>query len=144
MSGNSNISECDAMQAKPSTLLATVVNSPVAPNIRAGLGVQFNIRALKTTSVLALACAGLFAQHAPASATFEVASVKPAAPRTNERFSSAIGGDPGRIDYRNVSIKMMIMQAYGVEDYQVDGPEWLATIGFDVIATSAPARGRTR
>ena len=86
-------------------------------------------------SVLVLACAAFFAQHAPAAPTFEVASVKPAAPRTNERFSSAIGGDPGRIDYRNVSIKMMIMQAYSVEDYQVDGPGWLATTGYDVVAT---------
>ena len=32
-----------------------------------------------------------------------------------------MGGDPGRIDYTNVSLRDLVRQAYGVKDYQVVG-----------------------
>ena len=35
----------------------------------------------------------------------------------------------------NVSLKSLIVRAYGVRDYQVEGPDWLSSERFDVSAT---------
>lgn len=78
------------------------------------------------------ACA--LAQTAPAP-SFEVASVKPAAPvagKGGDLMRSA--GDPGRIDYSNSSLRDLIRQAYRLKDYQIVGPEWLGSERYDVMA----------
>jgi uncharacterized protein (TIGR03435 family) len=81
------------------------------------------------------------------SLTFEVASVKPAVPPTpNGRgmvmFRGPSGGpgtkDPGRINYPNMSLKNLLMTAYDVKNYQIDGPAWLDTERFDINATMPP------
>jgi uncharacterized protein (TIGR03435 family) len=45
----------------------------------------------------------------------------------------------------NVSLRGLIWRAYGVEDYQVEGPDWLSSEQFDVSATfpEAPKGGET-
>ena len=65
-------------------------------------------------SVLA-ACA--FAQSDPPA--FEVASIKAAAPQTQGRMMVRMGGDPGRVDYANVSLRDVLARAYEVKRYQV-------------------------
>jgi len=81
------------------------------------------------------------------SLTFEVASVKPAAPlvpngRGMIMFRGPSGGpgtkDPGRINYPYMSLKSLLMTAYDVKNYQIDGPSWLDTERFDVNATLPP------
>jgi uncharacterized protein (TIGR03435 family) len=42
--------------------------------------------------------------------------------------------DPGRIHYENVSLKILLTKAYGVQDYQISGPDWLNSEGFDIEA----------
>jgi uncharacterized protein (TIGR03435 family) len=81
---------------------------------------------------------GAFAQSAAPRPEFEVASVKPSKPAVDGRLMIRLGGDPGRIDYTNMSLKMLITRAYGVKDYQVNGPGWLDTERFDVTATHPP------
>lgn len=70
---------------------------------------------------------------------FEVASVKPSAPITGGPF--LVGGrggpgtaDPGRITYTNYALRNVIMAAYEVKPYQVNGPAWLDTERFDIVA----------
>jgi uncharacterized protein (TIGR03435 family) len=70
--------------------------------------------------------------------TFEVASIKAAAPQEVGRVAVRMGGDPGRIDYVNVSLRDLIRQAYDVKDYQVVGPDWLNSARFDVQAKLPP------
>jgi uncharacterized protein (TIGR03435 family) len=66
---------------------------------------------------------------------FEAASVKPAAPSTDGNVRRLFKGDAGRIDYQNVTLKGLIMRAYGVKDYQITGPDWLDSNGYDIVAT---------
>lgn len=79
--------------------------------------------------------------------TFDVATVKSAAPPTPNgrgmvRFAFATGGpgtnDPGRIHYPFTTLKALLQNAYDVKDFQISGPDWLATERFDIQATMPP------
>ena len=43
--------------------------------------------------------------------------------------------DPGRIHYLGVTAKYVLLQAYGVNDYQLVGPGWLDSQRYDIDAT---------
>ena len=45
-----------------------------------------------------------------------------------------MGGDPGRINYQGVTLKMLLARAYDVKDFQINGPDWLVTERYDVSA----------
>jgi uncharacterized protein (TIGR03435 family) len=89
-----------------------------------------------------------FAQTTAAPPSFEVATVKPAAPAATSmgagggmKFAIRIGAqggpgtsDPGQITYSNMSLKNLLVAAYGVKTYQVSGPNWLDTERFDIVA----------
>ncbi len=59
-------------------------------------------------------------------------SVKP-----NKSISHSTGftTDGGRLTATNVSLKGLIVRGYGVQDYQVEGPDWLSSERFDIAAT---------
>ena len=82
--------------------------------------------------------AALFAQVPATAPAFEVASVKPAPPPTAGKFMVQMGGDPGMVDYKNVSLKSVIARAYEMKEYQVSGPEWLDSARFDILAKTPP------
>jgi uncharacterized protein (TIGR03435 family) len=65
---------------------------------------------------------------------FEVATIKPSAPITDGRVRIAMGGDPGRINYQGLPIKMILARAFDIKDYQISGPDWLDSERFDVMA----------
>lgn len=71
-------------------------------------------------------------------ASFDVASIKPAAPQEIGKIMMSMGGDPGMIDYKHVSLRMLVQRAFGVKDYQVTAPDWAATAFFDVQAKLPP------
>jgi len=88
---------------------------------------------------LALLTAGVvFSQTVAAPPAFEVASVKPAPPPSEGKFMVQMGGDPGMVDYKNVSLKTLIARAHEMKDYQVSGPDWLDSARFDVVAKIPP------
>jgi uncharacterized protein (TIGR03435 family) len=89
---------------------------------------------------LALLMAGaVFGQTPATPPAFEVASVKPAPPPANPgELKVQIGGDPGMIDYKNVSLKMVIARAYELKEFQISGPDWLDTTRFDILAKVPP------
>lgn len=76
-----------------------------------------------------LLCSALLAQTP--SPAFEVASIKLNASGSGDSESHT---DGGRLTARNLSLKSLITRAYGVRDYQVEGPDWLPTQRFDVSA----------
>ena len=61
---------------------------------------------------------------------FEVASVKPA---VGTRGPSATI-DPGLVSFRNTNLKNLLMRAYGLRNYQIEGPGWIDTERYDVVA----------
>src|SRR5260370_19868003 len=76
------------------------------------------------------------------SPTFEAASIKPAAPLSGMGMRVMMRGgpgspDPGQITYSNVSLKNVVMTAYGVKGYQISGPKWLDSERFDIVAKIA-------
>ncbi|HTP31215.1 MAG TPA: TIGR03435 family protein [Candidatus Acidoferrales bacterium] len=67
-------------------------------------------------------------------ASFEVATVKVAAPCCAPgqwRESKAIAD---RIDFRYVTLKYCLAFAYGIKEYQVAGPPFLGELRFDILA----------
>jgi uncharacterized protein (TIGR03435 family) len=73
------------------------------------------------------------------TATFEVASVKPAGPLDGSKILSGqmhVGMkiDAARVDIGSLSLADMIRVAYRVKPYQISGPDWMASERFDVMA----------
>jgi uncharacterized protein (TIGR03435 family) len=70
-----------------------------------------------------------------APAEFEVASVRPNT--LNDRVVSIAIGPGGRFTARGYTLVLLIQQAYGVMDWNVEsGPGWIRTDRFDVAATA--------
>src|SRR5262245_9266481 len=72
------------------------------------------------------------AAQAPAATAFEVASVKP---NKGGDGRVMLGLQPGRFNATNVPVRMLIRQAFNVQEFQiVGGPDWLGSDRFDVVA----------
>ena len=66
---------------------------------------------------------------------FEVASIKP---NRSAGGISSIRLSTGRVSMENVSLKKVILNAYGIPDdreYTINGPDWLTSEHFDIDAT---------
>lgn len=90
-------------------------------------------------TILIMVFAGAAFGQATENLTFDVASVKPAAPPEPGRMIIGTGGgpgtsDPGRITSSNVRLKDLIVTAFDVKVYQVSGPSWLDTERYDIVA----------
>jgi uncharacterized protein (TIGR03435 family) len=82
-------------------------------------------------------CVAQALAQAPAAATapsFDVASVKPAPPSPDGRIRSFLGGDAGRVNWTNASLRDIIREAYRLKDYQISGPDWLGTERYNLVA----------
>ena len=94
----------------------------------------------RTTSAILLLCASIaLGQQSNPKLTFEVASIKPAAPQAMARLQGSVDGGPGtptpgRIRFTDMPLRVLIMRAYGVQSFQVSGPSWMDGQRFDVIA----------
>jgi uncharacterized protein (TIGR03435 family) len=85
-----------------------------------------------TSARTSLVLAFLFAAASSApTLKFEVAAIKPAAPEA-AHVGTAIAGT--RLDMDFFSLTALIITAYKVETYQITGPDWMATTGFDILA----------
>ena len=95
---------------------------------------------MRAVGVVLLACGVSFGQ-----ATFEVASIKPAAPvefgRTSVRRSvTKEKGTQGRLNYQGISLMDLIGDAYRVQHRQISGPDWLTSQRFDILAVIPAAQ----
>ncbi len=98
---------------------------------------------LLTGSLILASCA--FGQP-NGSPTFEVASIKKAElPQPGGRGMVMFGrrggpgtDDPGRITWSGASLKAILGTAYDVKAYQINGPDWLDTERFDIVAKVSP------
>jgi bla regulator protein BlaR1 len=75
------------------------------------------------------------AQTAPAGPKFAVASIKPAAP-DSEHFMFGVRPMPGGgINAPNVTLRLLIQVAYGLQDFQVSGGQgWIETARYNIEA----------
>ncbi len=86
---------------------------------------------MRLASVFLAACA-LQAQ------SFDAATIRPAAPEGP--FSVVMRGgpgtsEPGRFVVQNMPLRAIIVRAYDVADFRLDGPAWLGTERFNIEAT---------
>lgn len=80
----------------------------------------------------------IFATCLAAQPAFEVASVKPADPAHRGMNLDKLPG--GRFQATNVSLRMLVKDAYGMRDFQIEGaPDWFDSLRWDVSAKSEKA-----
>lgn len=72
---------------------------------------------------------------------FEAVSVKPSKAATD---SSSTQSNQGRFTATNVTLKNLIVRAYDLKDYQLEGPDWLSSLRFDVVAKYPEALPKDR
>jgi uncharacterized protein (TIGR03435 family) len=90
-------------------------------------------------AVMSLSVSGAHGQSTgPLRPEFEVASVKPhSSPEGSPHVS--IARDPGRLTYTNITVRVLIREAYGLKVYPLSrGPDALSTDRYDVIAKVPP------
>lgn len=77
--------------------------------------------------------------------SFEVASIKPAAPLASDQgFSGFSMRDPSRFQVTNMNARAMIAYAYGVKDFQLTGgPDWVDSKRFDIDAKVEDSMAKT-
>jgi uncharacterized protein (TIGR03435 family) len=87
---------------------------------------------LRFLPVTLAACAA-FAQSTAPPLEFEVASIKPSPPITD---SAHIGMrvDGAQVYFTSFALRDYVRIAYRVKDYQVEGPDWIASERFDIAA----------
>jgi uncharacterized protein (TIGR03435 family) len=101
------------------------------------------LRAVLNAGLIVFTSCAAFAQTTENSPAFEVASVKQAAPIVGNMIRVMMRGgpgspDPGQITYTNVTVKNVLMNAYGVKGFQISGPGWLDSERFDIVAKLPP------
>jgi uncharacterized protein (TIGR03435 family) len=89
-------------------------------------------------SLLGLSC--LVSGQTNSKLEFEVASVKPAAPLTRQQIPRGGPGssDPEHVHYAYVSIKNLLILAYGLPTQQITGPAWIDSERYDIVANVPP------
>jgi uncharacterized protein (TIGR03435 family) len=91
---------------------------------------------MKAATVLLLtlvAAPAVFCQAPATRSEFEVASVKASAPITDAGFSVGVHIDGAMVRCTYLSLLNYLNMAYDVKDYQIIGPDWLATEHFDIV-----------
>ena len=93
---------------------------------------------VRNIAVLVLfAFPAVWAQTAPTPSSFEVASVKPSAA---DFHGVAFQIQPGGLRISGANLKMLVVFAYNVRDFQVSGgPGWINSDRYDVVAKSSRA-----
>ena len=76
-------------------------------------------------------------QTPPAAPAFEVASIKP---NNSGDGRVLLGNQPGRFTATNVTLRLLIRNAYQLQDFQITGgPSWLNSDHYDIVAKIDPA-----
>ncbi len=91
-------------------------------------------------SILLCISAALLASAASGQ-EFEAVSVRP---NKSGSYDSYGRSDQGLLKDTNVTLRSLIVTAYAIKDYQLEGPDWLATKRFDVSAKFPEALPKDR
>ena len=97
---------------------------------------------------LAVLCWVAGAQTVPDKTAFEAASVKPAAPRPaglamlSEKKGGPGTASPGQVNFTNMPLRDLLLEAYGIKAFQLQAPRWLDEQRYDISAKIAPSATR--
>ena len=89
-------------------------------------------------AIFILAAASCLAQ----TPAFEAASIR-SSPHAGTDYNEMHDGQelfkvsPGLVTIRGASLRICIQWAYGIPPFQIQGPDWLKDVGFDIVAKSA-------
>ncbi len=93
----------------------------------------------------ALTAAAILAQPPAPKPAFEVASIRPASgkPAPGTQGLGLLRGGPGsadpeRLTGNSVNLRILLQRAYGLQTFQVIGPDWISTALFDIAAKVPP------
>ena len=108
--------------------------------IRGTFFAVFAKESMKQTLLFLVLCAPLVAQRELSpKLSYDAASIKPSDPN---QFATRImigGGQGGRFSANGMTVRQMIVQAYGIQDFQLTGgPGWIGSDRFDIEATPPP------
>jgi uncharacterized protein (TIGR03435 family) len=84
---------------------------------------------MKALLALAGISAALHAQPA-----FEVASIRPPEPIAAQGVTAGVHIDGAQVRCLLLSLRDYVRIAYKVKDYQIQGPDWMASTRFDIVA----------
>jgi uncharacterized protein (TIGR03435 family) len=84
--------------------------------------------------VLGLLTLAMFGQAPAVRPEFEVASIKPASRDTVSKVLVGMHGDGSQVTWARLSLNDYIGAAYHLRNYQISGPDWLASERFDITA----------
>src|SRR5260370_26374230 len=76
----------------------------------------------------------LWGQEDPGQLKFEVASVKLHTAASPSSGRSGIDETPGLVRIEDLPLKIVIGIAYGVKEFQIEGPRWLEDVRIDIDA----------
>lgn len=91
-------------------------------------------------AVFFFGCTFLIASAQTKQPAFEVASIKqtpqelPSTGRLTARPIGLVREDPSFVSYRNITMKALLMHAYGLKEFQISGPGWFDTEHYDINA----------
>ncbi len=91
---------------------------------------------MRILAVIALLLAPAAAQ-AQTSTAFEVASVKP-----STSGPVRVESDPSRLTIRAQSLDVLVELAFGLREYQYQGPAWMHAARYDIVATTGSPQPR--
>jgi uncharacterized protein (TIGR03435 family) len=83
---------------------------------------------------LLYALAAGFAVLTQAQTQFEVASIRASEPNTAQGVTAGVHIDGAQVRCVLLSLKDYVRMAYKVKDYQIQGPDWMASARFDIVA----------
>ena len=89
-------------------------------------------------AIFILAAAGCFAQ----TPAFDAASIR-SSPHAGTDYNEMHDGQelfkvsPGLVTIRGASLRICIQWAYEIPPFQIQGPDWLKDVGFDIVAKAA-------
>jgi len=99
------------------------------------------MNAVRRVIFTVLASVAIFGQTAPVRLEFEVASINASSPSATGEVDIGMQIDGAQLHCANLTLREYIRLAYRVKDYQISGPDWLASERFD-IAAKLPAGAR--
>jgi bla regulator protein blaR1 len=103
---------------------------------------MFSVWLFMRFPIFVIALTAALAQSPVTLKEFDVVSVKPSAPDEHNSFMfQRLAG--GTVRMVGVPIRMLIMQAYDVEAFQISGgPDWIRTDRWDILAKVEGVEGR--
>jgi uncharacterized protein (TIGR03435 family) len=74
--------------------------------------------------------------------SFEVATIRPGKPDGDKLMGIGVSGRPGRWEGTGVTLKDLILAAYGVSsEYVYGGPKWIDSNAWDIVAQAPEGQG---